>query len=49
LGPALLKDSFKKLLTAQDIVVARTVLVHAKDDEAAKLYAHYGLGASHID
>lgn len=49
LGPALLKDAFKKFLTAQEIVASRALLVHAKDDEAAKFYARYGFEASPID
>ena len=49
LGPAMLKDAFKKFLAAQEIVASRALLVHAKDDEAAKFYAHYGFEASPID
>jgi predicted N-acetyltransferase YhbS len=49
LGSALLKDAFKKLLIAQEIVASRAILVHAKDDEAAKSYARYGFEASYID
>jgi len=49
LGPALLKDAFKKFLAAQEIVASRALLVHAKDDEAAKFYARFGFEASHID
>jgi GNAT superfamily N-acetyltransferase len=49
LGPALLKDAFKKFLAAQEIVASRALLVHAKDDEAAKFYLHCGFEPSHID
>lgn len=49
LGPALLKDAFKKFLAAQEIVASRALLVHAKDDEAVKFYARFGFEASHID
>jgi GNAT superfamily N-acetyltransferase len=49
LGPALLKDAFKKFLAAQEIVASRALLVHAKDDEAAGSYAHFGFESSHID
>jgi GNAT superfamily N-acetyltransferase len=49
LGPALLKDAFKNFLIAQEIVASRALLVHAKDDQAARFYAHYGFEASPID
>ena len=49
LGPALLKYAFEKFLSAQEIVASRALLVHAKDAEAAKFYAHHGFEASHID
>ena len=49
LGSALLKDAFKNFLLAQEIVASRALLVHAKDDEAAKFYARYGFEASHLD
>jgi len=49
LGSALLKDAFKKFLLAQEIVASRAMLVHGKDDEAAKFYVRYGFEASHID
>lgn len=49
LGPALLKDACKKFLAAQEIVASRALLVHAKDEEAAKFYTHYGFEPSHID
>jgi GNAT superfamily N-acetyltransferase len=49
LGPALLKDALRRFLLAQEIVASRALLVHAKDDEAAKFYAHYGFELSRID
>ena len=49
LGPALLKDVLRRFLLAQEIVASRALLVHAKDDEAAKFYAHYGFEPSAID
>jgi GNAT superfamily N-acetyltransferase len=49
IGSALLKDAFKKFLMAQEIVVSRALLVHAKDDEAGRFYAHYGFEPSPID
>jgi GNAT superfamily N-acetyltransferase len=49
LGPALLKDALRRFLLAQEIVASRALLVHAKDDEAAKFYAHYGFEPSPID
>jgi GNAT superfamily N-acetyltransferase len=49
LGSALLKDAFKKFLAAQEIVASRALLVHAKDGDAARFYAHYGFEASPVD
>lgn len=49
LGPALLKDALRRFLMAQEIVASRALLVHAKDDAAAKFYAHYGFQPSPID
>jgi GNAT superfamily N-acetyltransferase len=49
LGSALLKDAFKKFLLAQEIVASRALLVHAKDEEAARFYRRYGFEASYID
>jgi hypothetical protein len=44
-----LKDTLRRFLLAQEIVASRALLVHAKDDEAAKFYAHYGFELSRID
>jgi GNAT superfamily N-acetyltransferase len=49
LGPALLKDAFKRFLLAQEIVASCALLVHAKDEEAARFYAHYGFEPSKVD
>jgi len=49
LGPALLKDAFKKFLLAQEIVASRALLVHAKGDAAARFYAHCGFEPSNVD
>ncbi len=49
LGAALLKDAFKKFLLAQEIVASRALLVHAKDDAAAKFYLRFGFEASRLD
>jgi GNAT superfamily N-acetyltransferase len=40
-GPALLKDALCRAAQAADIIGARAVLVHAKDDNAKGFYEHF--------
>lgn len=41
LGKALLKDALSRIAHAADIVGARTVLVHAIDEQGRKFYEHF--------
>lgn len=42
LGKALLKDAFRRVSAAAEIIGARAVLVHALDQEARLFYKRYG-------
>ena len=46
LGKGLLKDALLRALNASDLVGARAILVHAKDDSARKFYLQYGFEPS---
>ncbi len=48
-GPALLKDALRRTLQAADIISARALLVHAKDDEARAFYEHFDFEPSPSD
>ena len=53
LGRALLKDAFKRIVSAAQIVGARAVLVHAIDTQARAFYEHFNFeefpaGALHL-
>lgn len=49
IGPALLKDALLKTLQAAEIISARALLVHAKDDEAKSFYEHFNFEPSPSD
>jgi GNAT superfamily N-acetyltransferase len=49
LGRALLKDAFRRVLAAADIVGIRALLVHAIDQEAKSFYQRFGFVVSPID
>lgn len=49
LGSALLKHFLLKAIEVSDLVGARLVLVHAKDDEARAFYLRYGFEPSPAD
>lgn len=48
-GAALLKDALVRVSNAADIVGARALLVHAKDDEAKSFYEHFNFEPSPSD
>jgi GNAT superfamily N-acetyltransferase len=48
LGEALLVEALRRYVQAADIVGARVVLVHAKDERAVSFYARYGFEQSPI-
>jgi GNAT superfamily N-acetyltransferase len=48
-GGGLLLDAFGRCLQAADIIGARALAVHAKDDRAAAFYRHFGFVASSTD
>jgi GNAT superfamily N-acetyltransferase len=48
-GAALLKDALVRVSNAADIVGARALLVHAKDDEARSFYEHFDFEPSPSD
>jgi GNAT superfamily N-acetyltransferase len=48
-GPALLKDALLRAASAADIIGARSVLVHAKDDNAKGFYEHFNFEPSPSD
>ena len=49
LAAALLKHFLLKALEVSQHIGIRLVLVHAKDDQAASFYRHYGFQPSPID
>ena len=49
IGAGLLLDSLGRILQAADIVGARALAVHAKDDSAAAFYRHFGFIPSPTD
>ncbi len=49
LGSGLLKDALKRTLQAADIAGIRAIMVHAKDEEAASFYRHFGFSPSPTD
>ena len=48
-GPALLKNALLRAMQAADLVGARAVEVHAKDDEARSFYEHFDFLPSPVD
>ena len=48
-GPALLKDALRRAVHAADTIGARSVLVHAKDDNAKGFYEHFNFEPSPSD
>lgn len=48
-GPALLKDALLRALKAAEIISARAILVHAKDEEAKAFYQHFNFDPSPSD
>lgn len=42
LGAALVVDAMRRVLNAADIAGVRAMVVHAKDDDAARFYEHLG-------
>jgi predicted N-acetyltransferase YhbS len=48
-GPALLKDALIRTALAAKTIGARTLLVHAKDDNARAFYEHFSFEASPSD
>lgn len=48
-GAALLKDVLVRVAGAADIVGARALHAHAKDDHAKQFYAHFDFEASPVD
>lgn len=49
LGAALLKDGLMRVAAAVDIVGARALHAHAKDENARSFYRHFGFEPSPID
>jgi len=49
IGAGLLLDALERTLQAADIVGARALAVHAKDDSAASFYRHFGFMPSPTD
>jgi GNAT superfamily N-acetyltransferase len=49
LGSGLLLDAMSRTLQVADIVGVRALAVHAKDDQAAEFYRHFGFEPSPID
>jgi GNAT superfamily N-acetyltransferase len=49
LGPALLKDALRRASQAADIIGARALLVHAKDDQTKGFYEHFDFEPSSSD
>jgi len=45
-GKGLLRDALLRSLTAAAVVGIRAILVHAKDDQAARFYSKFGFAAS---
>jgi GNAT superfamily N-acetyltransferase len=48
-GPALLKDALLRVAQAADLIGARALLVHAKDDNAKGFYRHFDFEPSPSD
>lgn len=49
LGAALLRDALFRVLGAADIIGARAILVHAKDESARRFYEHFNFEPSPVD
>ena len=49
LGAGLLRDALARTLQVVDIVGVRALAVHAKDDDAASFYRHFGFLPSNTD
>ena len=49
LGKALLRDALARALAAAEVVGVRAILVHAKDEEAARFYTQFGFTTSPTD
>ena len=49
LGSGLLLDAMSRILQVADIVGVRALAVHAKDDQAAEFYRHFGFEPSPTD
>ncbi|MEI6848342.1 MAG: GNAT family N-acetyltransferase [Chlorobiaceae bacterium] len=43
IGSALLKDAMKRTLQAADIAGIRALVAHAKNEDARKFYAKFGI------
>jgi GNAT superfamily N-acetyltransferase len=48
-GQGLLRDALQRTVSAADIIGVRTILVHARDGEAARFYAKFGFVPSPTD
>lgn len=49
IGPALLKDALRRTVQAAEIISARALLVHAKDNKARDFYLHFDFEPSPSD
>jgi GNAT superfamily N-acetyltransferase len=49
IGAGLLHDALARTLQVADIVGVRALVVHAKDDDAASFYRHFGFMQSNTD
>jgi GNAT superfamily N-acetyltransferase len=49
LGAGLLHDAHARTLQVADIVGVRALAIHAKDDDAASFYRHFGFMPSNTD
>ena len=48
-GAGLLRDAMTRTLRAADIAGLRAILAHAKDEQAAAFYSHFGFRPSPTD
>ncbi len=49
IGKGLLRDALVRALAAAEVVGVRAILVHAKDEQAARFYAQFGFAPSLTD
>ena len=49
LGAALLKDAFKRAISAAAAIAGRAIVVHAIDEDAARFYEHFDFSPSPND